>query len=58
VVAELDGRAVHDTARRFESDREKDRRLTVARWRPLRVTWHQIHDDARALVADLAVVLS
>jgi very-short-patch-repair endonuclease len=57
VIVELDGRAAHDTARAFESDRAKDRRLTVARWRPLRVTWRQLHRGEAELAADLAALL-
>jgi very-short-patch-repair endonuclease/predicted transcriptional regulator of viral defense system len=57
VIVELDGRAAHDTAKAFESDREKDRRLTVARWQPLRVTWKQLHGAPAQLAADLRTLL-
>jgi very-short-patch-repair endonuclease len=53
VTVELDGRAAHDTARAFESDRVKDRRLTLAEWRPIRVTWQQLHTNERELARDL-----
>jgi hypothetical protein len=53
VIVELDGRAAHDTARAFESDRVKDRRLTLAEWRPIRVTWQQLHTNERELARDL-----
>ncbi|MEA2430750.1 MAG: hypothetical protein QOI19_1223 [Thermoleophilaceae bacterium] len=53
LVVELDGRAAHDTARAFESDRAKDRRLTVAGWRPTRVTWRQLRREEDQLARDL-----
>lgn len=58
LIVELDGRAAHDTARAFESDRLKDRRLRVARWEPIRVTWRQLHREERELAADLQTLLS
>jgi very-short-patch-repair endonuclease len=58
LVVELDGRAAHDTARAFEKDRAKDRRLTVAGWRPLRVTWKQLHGGPAQLAGDLRVLLA
>jgi very-short-patch-repair endonuclease len=58
LVVELDGRAAHDTARAFEKDRAKDRRLTVAGWRPLRVTWKQLHRGPAQLADDLRVLLA
>ena len=54
LIVELDGRAAHDTARAFESDRAKDRRLCVAGWDPIRVTWRQLHHDEPELARDLA----
>ena len=33
LIVELDGRAVHDTARAFERDRERDRLLVLDGWR-------------------------
>jgi predicted transcriptional regulator of viral defense system len=58
VIAELDGWAVHGTRRRFESDRERDRALHVAGWRPIRVTWRQLHDGRPELAADLRELLA
>jgi very-short-patch-repair endonuclease len=58
LIVELDGRGAHDTARAFESDRAKDRRLRVAGWEPIRVTWRQLHREERELAADLATLLS
>jgi very-short-patch-repair endonuclease len=56
VIVELDGRAAHDTARAFERDRAKDRRLTVAGWRPARVTWRQLASDEAELARDLVAL--
>jgi very-short-patch-repair endonuclease len=53
VVIELDGHASHGTRLAFERDRERDRILTAAGWRVVRVTWRQLHDDAERLAADL-----
>jgi very-short-patch-repair endonuclease len=58
VIVELDGGGVHDTTAAFERDRERDRRLAVAGWTTLRVTWRQLHDDPRAVAADLEAVLT
>jgi len=58
LIVELDGRSAHDTARAFESDRLKDRRLRVARWQPIRVTWRQLHREERELAGDLEALLS
>jgi predicted transcriptional regulator of viral defense system len=58
LIVELDGRAAHDTARAFELDREKDRRLRVAGWNPIRVTWRALQEQPRQLVEDLAALLS
>jgi very-short-patch-repair endonuclease len=58
VVVELDGRQVHDTANAFESDRAKLRRLAAAGWRPVPVTWRQLHREEAELAADLAALLT
>jgi very-short-patch-repair endonuclease len=58
VAVELDGRGAHGTARAFEHDRLKSRRLTVAGWRPVRVTWRQLHREERELAADLGALVS
>jgi very-short-patch-repair endonuclease len=42
LIVELDGRAVHDTAHAFESDRERDRLLMLSGWRVARFTWRQL----------------
>ena len=42
LIVELDGFATHGTRRAFERDRERDRRLTAAGWRVIRLTWRQL----------------
>jgi very-short-patch-repair endonuclease len=58
VVAELDGRSTHATVEAFERDRERDRLLQVAGWRPIRVTARQLASDPAALVADFRELLA
>jgi hypothetical protein len=58
VIVELDGRAVHGTARAFESDRHRDRLLLVDGWRITRVTWAQLRDEPDAVVDDLTALLA
>jgi hypothetical protein len=42
VVVETDGYRFHGTRQAFERDRNRDQRLTVANWRPIRTTWRQV----------------
>jgi hypothetical protein len=57
VAVEVDGRTTHDTALRFETDRERDRRLTAHGWRPVRVTSRQL-DRPHELEADFDLILA
>jgi hypothetical protein len=57
VIAELDGRAFHGTAMAFERDRSRDRALSAAGWRVIRITWLQLRGEARDLAEDLAGLL-
>lgn len=57
IALELDSRSAHDTATAFEGDRKRDRALSVAGWRPIRVTWRQLHGDRDELEADLRALL-
>lgn len=56
LIVELDGGQAHRTRVAFESDRERDRRLQVAGWRVIRLTWRQL-DDTAPLLADLRRLL-
>jgi very-short-patch-repair endonuclease len=58
LVVELDGRDFHDTAAAFERDRERDRRLLVAGWRTIRITYRQIVETPRRVVGDLRRLLA
>jgi very-short-patch-repair endonuclease len=57
VVVELDSRAFHDTAVAFERDRERDRLLQVAGWRPVRVTARQLDRSRSPMAWDLRRML-
>lgn len=57
LIAELDGRAFHDTALAYERDRDRDRRLHAAGWRVVRITWYQLHRDADELARDLRTLI-
>ena len=58
VAVELDGRSVHATAKNFESDRQRDRILTAAGWRTLRVTRRQLQEEPVAVAEDLRLALA
>ena len=57
LIVELDGRAAHGTASRFDSDRERDRLLVLAGWTVIRVTWRHVTADAPRLTAHLRKLL-
>ena len=42
IAVETDGKRFHLTNRAFQTDRRRDQRLAVARWRAIRTTEHQI----------------
>ena len=52
LVVELDSR-LHLDHGKFQRDRTRDRALTIARWRVIRVTWEHIHAGEHALQRDL-----
>ena len=57
LVVELDGRAFHHTQQAFERDRERDRVLQSAGWRPIRITSRQLDRSRNALDRDLRRLL-
>jgi very-short-patch-repair endonuclease len=57
LVVELDGRAFHDTEDAYEADRARDRALSVAGLRVVRVTWEQLHREEPAVATDLRTLL-
>lgn len=58
LVVEIDSYEYHRTRARFENDRARDRRLTIAGWRVLRITDHAIEHDPRTVEADLRALAS
>jgi very-short-patch-repair endonuclease len=57
LVVELDGHAVHNTRAAFERDRERDRTLSAAGWRVVRITWRQLRGQPERVAADLGKML-
>ena len=58
VAVELDSRAYHDNSPAFERDRERDRILTAADWRPIRITSRQLERSRAAVASDLRRILA
>lgn len=60
VALELDGRASHERKAQFDSDRERDRRLLVYNWQPVRVGREHIAGRGAAdrLALDLSRLLA
>jgi very-short-patch-repair endonuclease len=52
LIVELDGYAFHSTHDAFHADRRRDRRLTAAGWRVVRLTWRDL-DEPDALAGEL-----
>jgi hypothetical protein len=57
VIVETDGRETHETPTAFQSDRRRDQFLAAAGYRVLRVTWHQIHGEADAVLRRVSQAL-
>jgi very-short-patch-repair endonuclease len=57
LIVELDSRRAHETTFAFERDRARDRALQTAGWTVVRITWRQLHEDPRAVVRDLRLLL-
>ncbi len=57
LIVELDGRETHATRRAFEEDRARDRRLAVAGYRVVRVTWRQLRDEPRGVAEAVRALL-
>jgi very-short-patch-repair endonuclease len=58
IVIEADSRKWHDTRQRFETDRRRDQRLTVAGWTVIRTTWRQLKYRPHELRAVLVKLLA
>ena len=57
LIVELDGSASHATRLAFEQDRERDRVLSAAGWRVIRITWRQLHQTPERVATDLRRLL-
>ncbi|MBA8796102.1 very-short-patch-repair endonuclease [Friedmanniella endophytica] len=57
LAVEVDGRAVHDTAEAFESDRARQNALVLAGWTVLRFTWRMLADDPELVLAQILAAL-
>jgi very-short-patch-repair endonuclease len=53
LIAELDGWKSHGTKRAFRKDRKRDRRLSAAGYRVVRMTEDQMTREPKDLAADL-----
>jgi very-short-patch-repair endonuclease len=56
IAVELDSRQFHLTPLAFERDRRRDRKLSAAGWRPVRITWRQLTEDRAGVGHDLTVM--
>ncbi|HET9676713.1 MAG TPA: type IV toxin-antitoxin system AbiEi family antitoxin domain-containing protein [Solirubrobacterales bacterium] len=56
-IVELDGWQGHSTRSAFRSDRERDRRLRVAGYSVIHLTWAQLDDEPEAIATDLRALL-
>lgn len=57
VAIEIDGRAYHSDAARFQRDRTRQNRLVRAGWTVLRFTWHDLARDPAAVLGTVRSVL-
>jgi very-short-patch-repair endonuclease len=53
IAVELDSRQFHHTPLAFERDRRRDRKLSAANWRPVRLTWRQLTEERASVGRDL-----
>lgn len=58
LAVELDSERWHLTRQAFQDDRERDRRLAVAGFRVIRVTWLALEQQPHRIAADLRVLLA
>lgn len=56
VTVEADGYTYHSERKQFESDRLRDRDLTLAGFTPLRFTYHDVVSRTSAMVSDVVAV--
>jgi predicted transcriptional regulator of viral defense system len=58
LAVETDGRRTHGTRQAQERDTDRDQRLTLAGWRPIRVTWKQSTREAEQTGARIKALLA
>jgi very-short-patch-repair endonuclease len=58
LVIELDSYPIHTTRQAFESDRKRDRELTLAGYRVVRITWRQLRDEPARIATQLSELLA
>jgi hypothetical protein len=58
LIVELDGFEAHGTRYAFEEDRDRDRRLQVAGFQVMHVTWRHLHERPTEIADDLRTILS
>lgn len=56
-IVELDGWEGHSSRSAFREDRERDRRLRVAGYAVIHLTWNQLDDEPEEIAVDLRVLL-
>jgi very-short-patch-repair endonuclease len=57
LIVELDSYDIHTTRRAFERDRARDRALTTAGYRVIRITWRQLTHEPEQLASELHTLL-
>jgi very-short-patch-repair endonuclease len=57
LIVELDGRQAHATRHAFEADRERDRLAALGGWIVIRVTWRQLNERPKRIIADIRHLL-
>ncbi len=57
VIIELDGKQVHLTAQRFESDRRRDSALLARGFLTIRITWNRLLHDQERLAEEIRAIL-
>ncbi len=58
VAIEVDGWAWHRDVERFNRDAQRQNTLMNAGWRVLRFTWHHLHNDPEAVLAQIRTALT
>jgi hypothetical protein len=58
VIVELDGAAVHRTAKAFHEDRRRDAALAAEGYIVIRLTWQRVTQEAEAVIAELHRILA